>query len=902
MKRFSSWVSVLMVAAVLAVSIPPYQGTPGRVPRAHAQSIPTTLSLLPSSGPAPSVNGTLSGSGWCNGANLTFTSFPLGQVSGSGNTVGGDLSGSFTVTGSPGQTVRITVSAVCRVGSSSATASFRFDAATPVRTPTDTPTPTPFPTPTFTPTNTATATPTPTPTPTITATPTSTPTNTATPTSTVTPTATSTRPAAATATATPTPAQGATAPSPTPSPTPTAAAQPGTGTVRVMGCTPPASAVSVRMTYAGGAAPPPAFMDLNLPAVQYPEPGPPQTFGFVLPQDAPGGTLFDLTPQVNDPSCPPSTSEPVLWDPAAASSASLFLPVGESKLWASSHGGIMPGGDIVTWVTLREFKADLYTLQQLFRLYSTATFDGVAWQVSLQPFSAAFDPLDPNPMGMLASGETKCDGQSECTYLVDFSAFIPAPPKPEPQKKAPKKAAWSSQAMGSLFEAVPLFQVAQGVAQKKAGSPAPSPSAVSPVLGSDAVVSGSPVGGVLYTPPREFYVRAVPMSGETLLGPQSNTVILRWLGPYDGPDLKNIKLVNCSKPPEDPQCKAQQPKPPNYKVEILSYNGWIPPKSGHEGCFVVTETTTAPLIKGFPEITYKEGQTVCPPKPKEPSFLEAVVNFVVDAVNWVANTYAKLKDAVIDFVSQFVPAALCNKSCIGALLDIGLAALGIPPSLPNFDQLMNQGIAYLASAAVEQIGVPKALQDLAEGPAKDIAIEQFKNTAEEQIKDGIKAGIKEMQKNLSSQVAWIANGVPIKPDPLGDYQAPGMTIRVTRKPGAGVCTGAKISVLATVSSTTPNGVKELDGQPWAWLYEGKVLPLPPLAENESVTIPVILKPRFSYGYPGAKYYSYNQAATGWSHLYYGGIAELDALGGGCVGGAILKTPAEAVLLGATVVP
>jgi hypothetical protein len=672
-----------------------------------------------------------------------------------------------------------------------------------------------------------------------------------------------------------------------------------------MGCTPPASAVSVRMTYAGGAAPPPAFMDLNLPAVQIPNPGPPNTFTFALPAGAPGGTLFDLTPQVNDPSCPPTAAEPVLWDPAAADSASLFLPVGESKLWASSHGGIMPGGDIVTWVTLREFKADLHVLQQIFRLYSTAKFDGLAWQVSLQPFAGAFDPLDPDPVGMLASGEAKCGGPAECTFLVDFSTFIPAPPKPEPQKKtAPKKAAWSSQAMGSLFEAVPLFQVAQGAAQKKtgAGAPAPSPSSVSPVLGSDAVVSGSPIAGVLFAAPKELYFRAVPKSGDTLLGPQSNTVILRWLGPYDGPDLKNIKIVDCSKTPEDPICKAQLPEPPWYKVEILTYNGWIPPKDGHAGCFIVTETTTAPLLKGFSEITYKEGQTVCPPKPKKPSFLESIVNFVVDAVNWVANTYAKLKDAVIDFVSQFVPAALCDKSCIGALLDIGLAALGIPPSLPNFDQLMNQGLDYLASAAVEQIGVPKALQDLAEGPAKDLAIEQFKKTAEEQIKDGIKAGIKEMQKNLSSQVWWIANGVPIKPDPQGDYQPPGMTIRVTRKPGAGVCTGATITASATVSNTTPAGLKELDGEAWAWLYEGNVLPLPPLAENESVTIPVILKPRFSYGYPGAKYYSYNDAASGWSRLYYGGIAELHAIGGGCVGGAILKTPADAVLLGATVVP
>jgi hypothetical protein len=668
--------------------------------------------------------------------------------------------------------------------------------------------------------------------------------------------------------------------------------------VRVMGCTPPASAVSVRMTYAGGAAPPPAFMDLNLPAVQYPNPGPPNTFTFALPPDAPGGTLFDLVPQVDDPSCPPSAAEPVLWDPGAANGASLFLPVGESTLQASSHGGIVPDGNIVLWVTLREFKADIWGLKQIFRLNSTASFDGVRWLVSLQPFSGAFDPLDPNPAGLLAWGDAKCGGPG-CPFTVDFSTFMPAPPNPEPNKKAPKKSAWSAQAMGTLFEAVPLFQVAQGAAQQKTGSPAPASSKVSPVLGADAVVSGSAVAGALLAAPKEFYFRAVPMSGDSLLGPVSNTVLLRWMGPYDGPDLTNIKVVDCSKTPEDPYCKAQQPKPPNYKVEILSYHGWIPPKDGHEGCFVVTKTTT--VTGGFGQkITYKAGQPLCEPEPEEPSFLEAVVNFVVDTVNWVANTYQKLKDEVIDMVSQFVPAALCDKNCLGTLLDAGLMALGIPPSLPNFDQLMDQGLDYLASAAVEQIGVPKALQDMAAGPAKDLAIEQFKKTTEEQIKAGIKAGIEEMQKNLSSQVAWIADGVPVKPDPLGDYQPPAMTFRVTRKPGADACPSGSVTVGGTVSNTTPNGVKELNGELSAPLYEGKAIPLPLLAAGESVTIPVTLKLRLSYGYPGAKYYTYSHAVAGWSHLYYGGIAELRAIGGACVGGATLTVPADAVLLGATI--
>jgi hypothetical protein len=35
-----------------------------------------------------------------------------------------------------------------------------------------------------------------------------------------------------------------------------------------------------------------------------------------------------------------------------------------------------------------------------------------------------------------------------------------------------------------------------------------------------------------------------------------------------------------------------------------------------------------------------------------------------------------------------------------------LASIGIPPTLPNFDQLANMGTDYLATIAMEQAGIP----------------------------------------------------------------------------------------------------------------------------------------------------------------------------------------------------
>ncbi|MCA9826255.1 MAG: hypothetical protein KC479_12645 [Dehalococcoidia bacterium] len=623
------------------------------------------------------------------------------------------------------------------------------------------------------------------------------------------------------------------------------------------------------------------------------------TFAFALPGGVPAGTLLELTPVVDDPSCAESAGSSVLWDPRLLTDISVFMTIGESQLLASSDGIYLPQGDIIRWVTTREFKDDITRVQQLFNFTSTTSFDALTWQASLQPFSGTFDPLDPEPPGLLATGLTSCT--VDCTYAVDFSTFIPQAPATEQTRVE-----WSSRTMGPLIEPIALFTVATGYTAHKGrtGPPsAPAPSSVTAVYdsASQSRVSVLPAFSV---PPITFYFRALPMKNGQILGPASNTVILRWLGPYDGPDLANSEVLDCEQTPDHFACVAWESQVPNYTVAIASYHGFIAAVEGHWSCFIVTETTTVKYAVGSIasfDFTFNAGDRLCPPKPKEPSFFEAIVNFVVDAVNWVASTYKDLKDGVISFVSNFVPAALCNKSCLGALLDVGLVALGIPPSLPNFDQIMNEGLDYLAASVVEEIGIPKEIQDLAAGPAKDLAIEEFKKAAEAEIKKGVAAGIAEMQRSLAAEVSWIPNEVPIKPDPLGSYQPPMVTLLVTRKPNAkGTC--SSLAIESTVTNSTPFGVEELNGAKNARLYETEYIPLPRLDKGESILIPVILKPRISFGFPGAKYSSSGAASSGWSSLYSGGIATLKAGYEPCVEGTTLTVPTQANLVGLSVTP
>jgi hypothetical protein len=93
------------------------------------------------------------------------------------------------------------------------------------------------------------------------------------------------------------------------------------------------------------------------------------------------------------------------------------------------------------------------------------------------------------------------------------------------------------------------------------------------------------------------------------------------------------------------------------------------------------------------------------------SFFSDVVGFVGDLTNWVASTYNNLKTGLVKFVAQnlpLVPDSLRDglQSALEGLVDYGLASIGIPPTLPNFDQLSEMGTDYLATCAMDAAGIP----------------------------------------------------------------------------------------------------------------------------------------------------------------------------------------------------
>jgi hypothetical protein len=80
-------------------------------------------------------------------------------------------------------------------------------------------------------------------------------------------------------------------------------------------------------------------------------------------------------------------------------------------------------------------------------------------------------------------------------------------------------------------------------------------------------------------------------------------------------------------------------------------------------------------------------------------------------VNSAAALWESVKKAVVNIAAGVISAVgvKCDATCKALLttgLNVAMAAAGIPPSLPNMDQLKQQGIEYVAAQVAEQSGVP----------------------------------------------------------------------------------------------------------------------------------------------------------------------------------------------------
>ncbi len=244
-----------------------------------------------------------------------------------------------------------------------------------------------------------------------------------------------------------------------------------------------------------------------------------------------------------------------------------------------------------------------------------------------------------------------------------------------------------------------------------------------------SVVANAHVGRKIV---ESFYIRVLPVAGsgsaQHVVGQPSNVIRAYYVGqqpqgpplqlPYLGPnDLYEIRLLSFAPP------------------DFADPNRW--------GCVVIVKDDS--VFHSF-----KPGGTYCPDHfrgnksdqiTSVGQFFEWAGDGIVSAFDWVGGAYNGLKNAAVNAVLNYTHACdLMNaagagdecKAVANAAVDAGMMALGVPPSIPNFDQLVDQGVdgavQLAADQVTEQTGVPCV------GPCQDV-LRQGLNSAAEQIKN-----------------------------------------------------------------------------------------------------------------------------------------------------------------------
>lgn len=133
-----------------------------------------------------------------------------------------------------------------------------------------------------------------------------------------------------------------------------------------------------------------------------------------------------------------------------------------------------------------------------------------------------------------------------------------------------------------------------------------------------------------------------------------------------------------------------------------------------------------------------------PPKDEDKAWYQQLFDGIVDffkdlgaaaksVVNQVSAAYAKLKADFIQSVVDLCPIDSLKgpfKTALEGAVSAGLMSLGIPPTLPNFDELSEMSMDFMAEVVLTEAGIPPTewTKDLVEDVANGIAREVERST------------------------------------------------------------------------------------------------------------------------------------------------------------------------------
>ncbi len=285
-----------------------------------------------------------------------------------------------------------------------------------------------------------------------------------------------------------------------------------------------------------------------------------------------------------------------------------------------------------------------------------------------------------------------------------------------------------------------------------------------------------------------LYVRVVLFGADKKpLGAQSNMITIQF---------RKITLGALRKPTFFPSVAGVEATVP-WRAYAWNYQ-----------CYAVySRDYVIPFVEGAPLFSAKRGDKVDLCKKHDSAWYEDIGNafidvfsslfeFVEDTVNWVATKYNEVKaEALGAVISTLKGVTGCGNICqaaVGAAFDAGLAAAGMPPSLPDFDELV---------ANLEGDGIGALAQTMT-----DAAAAQGIPTIG--LKDQIQTGLTKLKDELKLELSKkkVGGAAPLAADLSKQYRP--MTV-VFRMRNNGAAKSEDTSVCIRQSTQTPDAQRSM---------------------------------------------------------------------------------------------
>lgn len=369
------------------------------------------------------------------------------------------------------------------------------------------------------------------------------------------------------------------------------------------------------------------------------------------------------------------------------------------------------------WVNEAVVGSDKTTAVRAFRWSASGIdIDYAIWMVSTQPFPAGYSVGA--PPGLVISGISEAEvnndsgvagGKFEIDFNTDLQFTSSANRQPLTIEKS--RGSWQPDDFKSLL----LPDLAAGLNYPP----------------------NSEVLQAMLT--RQLYIRAMPMAGGHPASDPSNTVHVTYTPTGEPPPIHIYKV-------------------PTYKVEIVpdSYINEVKvvQKMGVLGCsdiisvdhdvyvewyrqahasWPISESTLASWTQtSYQWWADRIGWQACPgivelPEDTVWDFLGVAFKYLFDSLS---SALEEIKGTLVNAIASIIPG--CDKTC-KMLLMTGLNFTityftGLPPSIPNFDEVVSMGIDYAVQVAISQAGIPYCdatcqalISDEIQTVAKDVA-------------------------------------------------------------------------------------------------------------------------------------------------------------------------------------